>query len=193
MTCRSRASWWASRPGSSATFASVADPCAGWKRTGSASAAASATACPRCRPARARSRLRRGNGGVIRIAQPLIGEEEKTAVMAVLESGRLASGPVTRELEEAFADEVAGVREAVAVSSGTAALHLALLAHGIGPGDEVITTAFSFQATSNMVLATGAGPVFVDVGVDGNIDPALIEEAITPRTRAILPVHLYGR
>jgi len=130
---------------------------------------------------------------VIRIAQPLIGEEEKTAVMAVLESGRLASGPVTRELEEAFADEVAGVREAVAVSSGTAALHLALLAHGIGPGDEVITTAFSFQATANMVLATGARPVFVDVGEDGNIDPALIEEAITPRTRAILPVHLYGR
>ena len=130
---------------------------------------------------------------MIRIAQPLIGEEEKTAVMAVLESGRLASGPVTRELEEAFADEVAGVREAVAVSSGTAALHLALLVHGIGPGDEVITTAFSFQATSNMVLATGARPVFVDVREDGNIDAALIEEAITPRTRAILPVHLYGR
>ena len=130
---------------------------------------------------------------MIRIAQPLIGDEEKAAVMAVLESGRLASGPVTRELEEAFAREVAGVREAVAVSSGTAALHLALLAHGIGPGDEVITTAFSFQATANMVLAAGARPVFVDVGEDGNIDPVLIEEAISPRTRAILPVHLYGR
>jgi dTDP-4-amino-4,6-dideoxygalactose transaminase len=130
---------------------------------------------------------------MIRIAQPLIGDEEREAVLAVLDSGRLAAGPVTKQLEETFAREVSHTREAVAVSSGTAALHVALLAHDIGPGDEVITTPFTFQATSNMVLATGARPVFVDVRDDANIDPDLIEAAITPRTRAILPVHLYGR
>lgn len=130
---------------------------------------------------------------MIRIAQPIIGEAEREAVLAVLTSGRLANGPVTRRLEEAFAQEVAGTREAVAVANGTAALHLALLAHGIGPGDEVITPALSFQATANMVLAAGARPVFVDVGEDGNIDPRLVEAAVTPRTKALLPVHLYGR
>ncbi len=79
------------------------------------------------------------------------------------------------------------------MSNGTAALHIALLAHDVGPGDEVITTPFTFQATANMVLATGARPVFVDVREDGNIDPKLVEAAITPRTKALLPVHLYGR
>lgn len=130
---------------------------------------------------------------MIRIAQPVIGDEERDAVLAVLNSGRLAGGPVTRQLEEAFARAVSGTREAVAVSSGTAALHVALLAHAIGPGDEVITTPFTFQATANMVLAAGARPVFVDVGEDGNIDPRLIEDAVTPRTSALLPVDLYGR
>jgi dTDP-4-amino-4,6-dideoxygalactose transaminase len=130
---------------------------------------------------------------VIRIAQPDIGEGERQAVLEVLASGQLASGPVVRKLEETFAREVSHTREAVAVSNGTAALHVALLAHDIGPGDEVITTPFTFQATANMVLATGARPVFVDVGQDGNIDPALIETAITPRARLLLPVHLYGR
>ena len=130
---------------------------------------------------------------MIRLAQPDIGAAEREAVLAVLASGQLAGGPVTRKLEETFAREVAGTREAVAVASGTAALHLALLAHGVGPGDEVITTPFTFQATANMVLAVGARPVFVDVGEDGNIDPALVEAAITPRTKALLPVHLYGR
>jgi perosamine synthetase len=130
---------------------------------------------------------------MIRIAQPSITEAEKAAVLAVLDSGRLVAGPVTRELEERFAAQVSGTSEAVAVANGTAALHLALLAHGIGPGDEVITTPFTFQATANMVLATGARPVFVDVAEDGNIDVAAIETAITPRSRAILPVHLYGR
>jgi len=130
---------------------------------------------------------------MIRIAQPLLGAEEKDAVLAVLESGRLASGPVTEALEREFAEKVAGTAHAVAVANGTAALHLALLAHGVGPGDEVITTPFTFQATSNMVLATGARPVFVDVRDDGNIDPSLIEAAITRRTRAVLPVHLFGR
>ena len=130
---------------------------------------------------------------MIRIAQPFIGDEEKEAVLRVLESGRLAAGPLTRRLEEEFAREVSGTAEAVAVANGTAALHLALLAHDIGPGDEVITTPFTFQATANMVLATGAQPVFVDVGDDANINVSLVEAAVTPRTRAILPVHLFGR
>ncbi|MPZ48544.1 MAG: aminotransferase class V-fold PLP-dependent enzyme [Dehalococcoidia bacterium] len=130
---------------------------------------------------------------MIRIAQPFIGDEEREAVLAVLDSRRLAAGPKTRELEEIFARDVSGTREAVAVANGTAALHIALLAHDIGPGDEAITTPFTFQATANMILATGARPVFVDVREDGNIDPDLIEAAITPRTKAILPVHLYGR
>jgi dTDP-4-amino-4,6-dideoxygalactose transaminase len=130
---------------------------------------------------------------VIRIAEPRIGEKERQAVLDVLASGRLTNGPYTQRLEAAFAREVSRTAEAIAVSSGTAALHLALLAHDIGPGDEVITTPFSFQATANMVLAVGARPVFVDVAADGNIDPSLVEAAITPSTKALLPVHLYGR
>ena len=130
---------------------------------------------------------------MIRIAEPRIGEAERKAVLAVLESGQLTNGPVTKQLEEAFARDVSHTAEAVAVSSGTAALHLALLAHGVGPGDEVITTPFSFQATANMILATGARPVFVDVTEDGNIDVSQVEAAITTRTKALLPVDLYGR
>lgn len=129
---------------------------------------------------------------MIRMARPIIGEEEKRAVLAALESGQLAQGPRVAEFEEGFARFV-GVDHAVAVSSGTAALIVALLAHEIGPGDEVITTPFSFAATANAVLIVGARPVFVDVREDDfNIDPALIEAAVTPRTRAILPVHLFG-
>src|SRR6266567_7874288 len=129
---------------------------------------------------------------MILVARPLLDEEEKVAVHRVLASGQLAQGENVAAFEQRFA-EVCHVREAVAVSSGTAALHLALLAHGIGPGDEVITTAFSFQATANMVLAVGATPVFVDVCEDGNIDPHKIEAAVTSRSKAVLPVHLYGR
>ncbi len=129
---------------------------------------------------------------MIPISKPYIGEEEKQAVMAVLESGMLAQGPRTAELEQRFAS-LCGVKHAIATSSGTTALQVALLAHGIGPGDEVITTAFTFIATVNSILFVGARPVFVDVEEETfNIDPALIEQAITPRTRAILPVHLYG-
>ena len=137
---------------------------------------------------------------MIRLCQPLIGEEEKRAVLAVLESGQLAQGPTVRRFEEAFARFV-GAREApgrapvwaVAVSSGTAALVVALQAHGIGPSDEVITTPFTFAATANAVLLAGARPVFVDVREeDFNIDPGLIEARITPRTRALLAVHLFG-
>jgi perosamine synthetase len=129
----------------------------------------------------------------IPIASPMVGEEEIEAVVAVLRSGRLVQGEVVERFERRFA-EIAGVQHAVAVSSGTAALHIALLAHGIGPGDEVITSPFSFAATGNSVLYTGARPVFVDIDArDFNIDPASIEARITPRTRALMPVHLYGQ
>ena len=129
---------------------------------------------------------------MIPISKPIIGEAEKRAVVEVLESGRLAQGPRVAQLEERFA-QLCGTRYAIATSSGTTALHLALLAHGIGPGDEVITTPFTFIATVNAILFVGAKPVLVDVEEDTfNIDPAQIEAAVTPRTRAIIPVHLYG-
>jgi dTDP-4-amino-4,6-dideoxygalactose transaminase len=130
---------------------------------------------------------------MIKISQPSIGESERRAVLDVLDSGQLVNGPVTRRFEAEFATQVSRTREAVAVASGTAALHLALLAHDIGPGHEVIAPAFSFQATASMVLAVGARPMFVDVQPDGNIDPSLVEAAWTPRTRAVLPVYLFGR
>lgn len=129
---------------------------------------------------------------MIQIAKPYIGEEEKQLVMEVLNSGMLAQGPKVAALETAFA-EVCGVKHAIATSSGTTALHIALLAHGIGPGDEVITTSFTFIASANSILFTGATPVFVDIEADTfNINPKLVEAAVTPRTKAILPVHLYG-
>jgi perosamine synthetase len=129
---------------------------------------------------------------MISIAAPLIGAEEETAVLQVLASGRLAQGERVATFEQRFAS-FCQVQEAVAVSSGTAALHLALLAHGIGPGDEVITTAFSFAATANAILLAGAIPVFVDIEPDTyTLDPAQVELVVTPRTKAILPVHLYG-
>jgi perosamine synthetase len=129
----------------------------------------------------------------IAVARPIIGDAEVAAVVDVLRSGNLVQGEVVARFEHRFA-ELVGVRHAVAVSSGTAALHIALLAHGIGPEDEVITSPFSFAATANAVLYTGARPVFVDIDArDFNLDPNLIEARITPRTRAILPVHLYGQ
>ncbi|GHO82752.1 DegT/DnrJ/EryC1/StrS family aminotransferase [Dictyobacter formicarum] len=129
---------------------------------------------------------------MIPIAFPLLGNEEKDAVLQVLASGHLAQGDQVARFEHDFA-QMCAVREAVAVSSGTAALHLALLAHGVGPGDEVITTAFSFSATANAILLVGATPVFVDIEPDTyNIDPTLVEKAITSRTKALLPVHLFG-
>ncbi len=129
---------------------------------------------------------------MISIAQPLCGVEEGKAVLEVIASGQLAQGERVTAFEHRFAD-LCTVKEAVAVSSGTAALQLALLAHNIGPGDEVITTPFSFAATANAILQVGATPVFVDIEADSyNIDPTLIEAAITARTKAILPVHLYG-
>jgi dTDP-4-amino-4,6-dideoxygalactose transaminase len=129
---------------------------------------------------------------MIPIAKPYIGDAEKNAVLEVLDSGMLAQGKKTARFEEEFA-AVCGVKHAVATASGTTALHAALLAHGIGPGDEVITTPFTFIATVNSILFTGAQPVFVDIEEDTfNINSELVEKAITPRTKAIMPVHLYG-
>jgi perosamine synthetase len=128
----------------------------------------------------------------IPIAAPQIGDEERDAVLAVLDSGQLAQGPVVEAFEEEFA-RWCGVRHAVAVSSGTAALHLLLLAHGLKEGDEVITPAFTFVASANVALYVGARPVFADIELETYcLDPARVEAAITPRTRAIMPVDLYG-
>lgn len=129
---------------------------------------------------------------MIPIASPIIGNEEKQGVLEVLDSGMLAQGTRVGALEDAFAD-YCGVEHAVATSSGTTALHLALLANGIGEGDEVITSPFTFISSANTILFTGARPVFVDIDpVTFNIDPAQIEAAITSRTKAIVPVHLFG-
>ncbi len=130
---------------------------------------------------------------MIHISKPYITDAEKQAVMEVLDSGYIVQGPRTAKLEEKFT-EVCGTEDAIATSSGTTALHIALMAHGVGEGDEVITTPFTFMASINTILFVGAKPVFVDIQPDTfNIDPDLIEAAITPRTRAILPVHLYGQ
>ena len=123
---------------------------------------------------------------------PAIGEEEIEAVVETLRSGWLTTGPRAALLEE----RMAGYLEAehvLAVTSGTAALHLALLAVGIGPGDEVITSPITWPATANVIEHCGATPVFCDVREgDLNIDPDLITELVTERTKAILPVHLFG-
>jgi len=130
---------------------------------------------------------------MIKIASPSIGRNEIKAVIEVLKSGMLAQSQKVKEFEEKVAEYV-GVKYAIATSSGTAALHTALLAVGIKPGDEVITTPFTFVATANSILYCNAKPVFVDVDEKTfNIDPEKIEEKITERTKAILPVHLYGQ
>lgn len=130
---------------------------------------------------------------MIPIARPYIGQEERDAVDAVLRSGMIAGGPEVAAFEEEFAAFVGGDRHCVAVNSGTSALHLGLLAAGIGPGDEVIVPSFSFAATGNAVALTGATPVFVDIEpLHFCIAPEAVERAITERTAAIMPVHLYG-
>ncbi|MBI1295437.1 aminotransferase class V-fold PLP-dependent enzyme [bacterium] len=130
---------------------------------------------------------------MIPISSPYIGEEEKAAVMEVLSSGQLAQGPKVAAFEEAFA-AWSGARYAVATTSGTTALHVALLAHGIGPGDEVITSSFSFIASANCVLYVGATPVFADIEpAYFTLDPEDVARKITPRTKAIIPVHLFGQ
>jgi dTDP-4-amino-4,6-dideoxygalactose transaminase len=124
---------------------------------------------------------------------PSIGAEEIAAVVRTLESCWIGTGPRVHELQEKLAQYV-GARHAVAVSSCTAALHLAMVVSGVGAGDEVITTPMTFCATANAIVHTGATPVFADCLREGmNIDPAAIEAAITPRTKALLPVHFAGR
>jgi dTDP-4-amino-4,6-dideoxygalactose transaminase len=124
---------------------------------------------------------------------PAIGPEEIAAVTETLESGWLTTGPRAEELERRLA-ELTGSRHALAVASGTAAMHLSLVGLGIGPGDEVITTPITWPATANVIIHAGATPIFVDVlDTDLNIDPDLVAEAVTERTKAILPVDLAGQ
>jgi dTDP-4-amino-4,6-dideoxygalactose transaminase len=124
---------------------------------------------------------------------PAVGEEEIAAVTETLRSGWLTSGPRAGELERRFAEYV-GAGHAVALVSGTAAMHLSLVAAGVGPGDEVITTPITWPATANVVVHCGARPVFVDVReADLNIEPEAAAAAVTPRTKAILPVDLAGQ
>ena len=129
----------------------------------------------------------------IRLARPDVGEEELAAVREVLASGQLTMGPQVVAFEEAIVRAV-GTAEAVAVSSGTAALHLAMLALGIGEGDEVIVPAYTFPATANAVELSGARAVLVDVDPETfNVRPEFVAAAVTSRTRAVLAVHLFGR
>ncbi len=124
---------------------------------------------------------------------PAIGDEEIEAVAETLRSGWLTTGPRAAELERRFADYV-GAQHALAVTSGTAALHLALVALGVGPGDEVITTSITWPATANVIVHAGAVPIFADVRAnDLNIDPEHVAALVGPRTKALLPVHLAGQ
>src|SRR5256712_12025357 len=129
----------------------------------------------------------------IPIARPILGEEELTAVREGLASGMLAQGPKGEAFEKAFAKDL-GRKHAIAVTNGPAALHVALLAHGIGPGREVVIPPLTFFATASTVILCGARPVFVDIDRSSyNMDPAKVVSAITRKTAAIMPVHLYGQ
>ena len=133
------------------------------------------------------------NKRTIEMASPSLGEDEIQAVTDVLRSGILAQGPKVAEFEDAFA-AYTGVKHAIAISNGTTALHTALLAAGIGEGDEVVTTPFSFIATANAILFCRAKPVFVDIDeTTFNIDASLLGKAITRQTKAVIIVHLYGQ
>jgi perosamine synthetase len=129
---------------------------------------------------------------MIRLVVPDMGDEEADAVSQVLASGYLVQGQNVQRFEEMVA-EYLNVDHVVAVSSGTAALHLSVLALDLGPGDEVIVPDFTFPATANVVAQVGAQPILADVSLATfNVDPVLVEPLITPRTRAIMPVHLFG-
>jgi dTDP-4-amino-4,6-dideoxygalactose transaminase len=129
---------------------------------------------------------------LLEFSPPVLGDEEIASVVETVRSGWLTSGPRAAELEQRFAAR-AGAAHAVATSSCTAALHLALVAAGMGPGDEVITSSFTWPATTNAIIHTGARPVFADVDPDTlNIDPDAVRAAVGPATRAILPVHFAG-
>lgn len=128
----------------------------------------------------------------IPLARPVIGDRERDLVDDVLRSRQLSLGPTVARFEEMWAERI-GTRHAVACSSGTAGLHCCLHALGLGPGDEVITSSFSFVASANIILYTGATPVFAEVDpLTFNMDPAAVEAAITPRTKAILIVDIFG-
>ena len=130
---------------------------------------------------------------MIRLAWPDLGPEELAAVEEVFKSGQLTMGPRVEEFEGALAS-ACGVEHAVVVSSGTAALHLAVLALGIGPGDEVIVPAYTFPATANVVALVGARPVLVDVDPETmNVTAETVAAGLSPRTKAVLVVHLFGR
>src|ERR1700730_14866435 len=120
-----------------------------------------------------------------------IDQDEIDEVVSTLRSGWLTTGARTAQFETEFQNYI-GSRHTVAVNSGTAAMHLALAALGIGPGDEVITTPITCWATVTVILLAGGRPVLADIGSDGNINPSSIESRITPRTKAILPVHFGG-
>ncbi|MDP3696585.1 MAG: DegT/DnrJ/EryC1/StrS family aminotransferase [Candidatus Taylorbacteria bacterium] len=127
------------------------------------------------------------------LAKPYITKAEEQAVLGVLRSGNLSLGPKYKEFEKKFSEKI-GTRYACAVSSGTAGLHLAMIAANIQPGDEVITSPFSFVASANCILYVGAKPVFVDIDpLTYNMDPDKIEQALTPKTKAILVVHIFGQ
>ncbi|WP_309131143.1 DegT/DnrJ/EryC1/StrS family aminotransferase [Brevibacterium sp.] len=126
-------------------------------------------------------------------ASPIIGDAERKAVDAVLQTGMIAQGPEVAAFETEFAEQIAKTTTCVAVNSGTSALHLGLLAAGIGPGDEVIVPSFTFAATANSVALSGATPVFADIDIDSfTLDPESVRNSITARTRAVMAVHLYG-
>lgn len=128
---------------------------------------------------------------MIRLSPVSVGQKEEALVLEVLRSGHLVQGPMVERLEEGFR-ELCEVYEAVAVSNGTIAIVAALQALGIGPGDEVVTSPFTFAASLNAILEVGATARFVDILDDYTIDPEALESAVTPRTAAIIPVHLYG-
>jgi dTDP-4-amino-4,6-dideoxygalactose transaminase len=124
--------------------------------------------------------------------RPSLGEEEERAVVETLRSGWITTGPRTKEFERVFA-EYRGVRHAVGLNSCTAALHLALVCLGVGPGDEVVTSPITFASSANVIVHAGARPVFADVQPDTlNLDPEALAAAITPRTRAVIAVHFAG-
>ena len=126
-------------------------------------------------------------------AKPIIGDEERAAVDRVMRSGMVAQGPEVAAFETEFSAHFVPGLQSVAVNSGTAGLHLGLLAAGVGPGDEVIVPSFTFAATGNSVALTGATPVFVDIEPETfSLDPVAVAAAITPSTKGIMPVHLYG-
>jgi dTDP-4-amino-4,6-dideoxygalactose transaminase len=139
------------------------------------------------------SKLSSKRDSMLGFQPPAIGEEEIAAVTETLRSGWLTSGPRAAELERRMA-EFLDAEHVLALASGTAALHLSLVALGVGPGDEVITSPITWPATANVIVHTGATPVFVDVREDDlNIDPALAAAAVTPQTKVILPVDLAGQ